>query len=364
MSAAPVSDVVDQHILVVEDEWSTAVDIANAFRCQGATIVGPVSSIDGALRLIEKERVLHGAVLDINLQGELAFSVADALAGRGIPFVFATCHGRSAIPAKYHDVPRCAKPFEFLDLVRVLALFRSASRGERKARCQALLRNVLLASLDPASLGRLQQDLEQVQLPLRSELEHANLPAGRYCYFLTSGIASVTITGRNRENLEIGMIGREGICGLSALGTDRPSSRSTMLVSGSGERISATQLRSLLDINPAMAHALRQFSQAFLDQISLNLLAAARSSVEERVARWLLMFSDRSDRDKICATHENVAALLGVRRAGVTAALQTLESKGCIGSGRGEIAIVDRQALINATGGCYKGPPERLVGQS
>lgn len=79
-----------RRILLVEDEYLIAVDLVRSFEATGAEVVGPVASVDDALDLLDDTEHLDGAVLDINLQGEMAYAVADALTARGVPFLFAS----------------------------------------------------------------------------------------------------------------------------------------------------------------------------------------------------------------------------------------------------------------------------------
>jgi CheY-like chemotaxis protein len=109
----------DRRILVVEDEYFVADDIARALAISGAVVVGPVPTRQEALRLLASERI-DAAVLDINLRGEMVYPVADALRERGVPFVFATGYDRAAIQAGYRDVPRWEKPFKLDELVEAL----------------------------------------------------------------------------------------------------------------------------------------------------------------------------------------------------------------------------------------------------
>ena len=83
--------------------------MVRAFEASGAEVVGPAASVDGALALLAATERLDGAVLDANLQGEMAFPVADALGERGVPFVFATGYDESSIPPRYAHVTRCEK---------------------------------------------------------------------------------------------------------------------------------------------------------------------------------------------------------------------------------------------------------------
>lgn len=113
---------VGRRVLVVEDDFFIADTLAKALRTAGAEVIGPVGSIDDALDLLEDTDQLDGALLDLNLHGEMAYPVADALRERAIPFTFATGYDEGAIPSRYSDVPFCEKPVGADVLVR--ALFR------------------------------------------------------------------------------------------------------------------------------------------------------------------------------------------------------------------------------------------------
>jgi CheY-like chemotaxis protein len=111
-----------RRVLVVEDEFFLADDMAHALRALGAEVSGPVPTSDQALALLAAEPI-DAAVLDMNLKGRMVFPVADALRERGIPFVFATGYDQSAVPAAYQDVPRWEKPFDPHKLSRALPSF-------------------------------------------------------------------------------------------------------------------------------------------------------------------------------------------------------------------------------------------------
>lgn len=101
-----------RRVLVVEDEYTLAEDVAAELERLGAMVVGPVPSVREALALLDGGPAPDAAILDINLGGELAYPVADALRRRGIPFIFATGYDASAIPPAYADVPRVEKPVD------------------------------------------------------------------------------------------------------------------------------------------------------------------------------------------------------------------------------------------------------------
>ncbi|MCC2976735.1 response regulator [Sphingomonas sp. PL-96] len=97
-------------ILVVEDEYLLADELALELADEGAVVLGPVSNISRALALLDEEARPDGAILDINLGGEPAFPLADALINRGVPLVFTTGYDARAIPERFAGIPRCEKP--------------------------------------------------------------------------------------------------------------------------------------------------------------------------------------------------------------------------------------------------------------
>jgi DNA-binding LytR/AlgR family response regulator len=99
-----------KRILLVEDEYLIVEDLLRAFTQAGAIVLGPAATLSEALRLVASSGALDGAVLDINLQGEMVFPLADALMTRGVSFVFSTGYDREAIPSRFEDIPRCEKP--------------------------------------------------------------------------------------------------------------------------------------------------------------------------------------------------------------------------------------------------------------
>lgn len=110
-------------LLVVEDEYIVASDLAFCLGGFGAQVVGPVGTVRHALEILVKQgERLDGAVLDLNLNGEPAYPVADALIARGIPFVFATGYDDLVIAPAYAAIPRCAKPVDKSRLAELLAV--------------------------------------------------------------------------------------------------------------------------------------------------------------------------------------------------------------------------------------------------
>lgn len=107
-----------RRVLVVGDDFFLAADVVRGLEADGAEVIGPVGDIDEALDLIDDAPHLDGAVLDLDVGGEMAFPVADAPIERGVPFVFATGYDRAVIPPRYGAVARCEKPVEVHKIVR------------------------------------------------------------------------------------------------------------------------------------------------------------------------------------------------------------------------------------------------------
>jgi CheY-like chemotaxis protein len=119
-----------RRVLVVEDELLIAHDLAQSIAGRGAEIIGPVGTVADALELIASSGRLDGAVLDLNLGGEMAFPVAEALDARQVPFVFATGYGPDMLPPRFAGFACCEKPVELGCLVRALLRAPDAARPD------------------------------------------------------------------------------------------------------------------------------------------------------------------------------------------------------------------------------------------
>jgi DNA-binding response OmpR family regulator len=104
------SEIAGCRILVVEDEMLIAMIIEDAVQDSGGEIVGPVATLEKALKLAEEEE-FDAAILDVTIRGGKVYPVAELLLARGIPFVFASGYGDWALPAELRDKPRLTKPF-------------------------------------------------------------------------------------------------------------------------------------------------------------------------------------------------------------------------------------------------------------
>jgi CRP-like cAMP-binding protein len=225
--------------------------------------------------------------------------------------------------------------------------------------------NKLLAMLSAQDLALLMPHLQSVKVALRHSIEVSN-KAIEHVYFPVSGIVSVVAKSKQGEQIEAGLIGREGMTGLSVvLGNHRSPHEVYVQMAGAAQRISADKLREAIMTSATLHSLLLRFTQTFMIQVTQTALANGYAKIEERLARWLLMARDRLDTDDLKLTHEFMALMLGVRRAGVTISLHELESKGLVRSSRGAIRIVDREGLEIVAGGAYgvaEAEYKRLIG--
>ena len=119
MSERVSEDLAGRRLLVVEDEYLIAADLAFALEQMGVEVVGPAASVAEALRLVgDQGDRLDGAVLDVNLRNERVYPVADALTALHVPFLFTTGYDAALVSAPYAHIARCEKPVDRRQLVR------------------------------------------------------------------------------------------------------------------------------------------------------------------------------------------------------------------------------------------------------
>lgn len=173
-------------------------------------------------------------------------------------------------------------------------------------------------------------------------------------HFVESGFLSVIASDGESGQVEIGLIGREGMCGVPvALGCPVMPFRVIAQSEGAAYRMSAGAFRKLGSDVPALNRLVLMYSQVFTTQIAETSRANARHTIESRLARWFLMAHDRSESDEIAITHEMLSQVLGIRRPGVTVSIHVLEGEGMIKARRGSIKVLDRAKLSAAANGSY-----------
>jgi CRP-like cAMP-binding protein len=185
-------------------------------------------------------------------------------------------------------------------------------------------------------------------------------------YFPQSGIVSVMATFGAKRDIEVGLVGREGMTGTALVQLDTQSPHTAVVqVAGHALRLPAIHLMAALERSKSLRALLTRYARSLAIQASYTAVANGRAQLEVRLARWLLMVHDRIDGNSLALTHDYMATMLGARRPGVTLALHILEGKGVIRSRRGEVVITDRRGLVAETIGAYGQPEEeyaRLTG--
>ena len=220
------------------------------------------------------------------------------------------------------------------------------------ARTQADFHNRMLSSLSSADFTLIAPHLEHVILPVGFTLVETGQPI-EFVYFLEAGIASV-VTDSTGTALEVGIYGREGLSGSSLLlGSDRTPHRHFMQLAGHGNRVNSERLFAAVASSTTLQGALLRFVHTFMLQVTTTAISNATFTIEERLARWLLMCDDRVDGHQFPITHQFLSMMLGVQRAGVTNALNALAGAQLISAQRQLIQIKNREGLINLAKGAY-----------
>jgi CRP-like cAMP-binding protein len=201
--------------------------------------------------------------------------------------------------------------------------------------------------------ARLSPHLSAEAFNLRRSIEEPNKPINTIC-FPESGVISMVALGRNGRSIEVGLIGLEGMSGLPVvLGADRSPQRSFVQVEGRGHCMSADHLRAAMETNPRLRLHLLLYAQRYFDQVANTAVSNGIDSLEQRLARWILMGLDRIDGMRLSLTHEFLAQMLAVRRPGVTSAIHELEGRGLIKADRGVLLVLDREGLEDYAGEAY-----------
>jgi CRP-like cAMP-binding protein len=213
--------------------------------------------------------------------------------------------------------------------------------------------NLLLARLAPPDRRRLLACGERVQLLAGSVLAEAGQPLAHALFPIDSSI-SVLVPMAHLPQLEVGLIGREGMFGLPLVfGSGTSTLRGVVQGAGSAWKVDATEFSRQLAASAALRAALNCYVHVCFAQLAQAVACKSFHRVEQRLARWLLMSADRANRAELLLTHEFLAQMLGVRRAGVTLAARALQERRLIRYARGHVALLDVRALEAAACSCY-----------
>jgi len=213
--------------------------------------------------------------------------------------------------------------------------------------------NRLLEALPRRDARRLLAQCEPVELR-RAQILAEPGERLRYVYFPTGGFVSMVMPIKAGESLEVGLAGDEGMIGASlVLGVNVSPLRALVQGQGPALRIDTTRFRRELEQSATLRRVIQRYLHVLLVQLAQTAACTRFHVVEARLARWLLMTRDRAHSDHFHVTHEFLAYMLGVRRVGVTKAATALQSRQLISYHRGDVNVLDREALEAASCLCY-----------
>ena len=230
---------------------------------------------------------------------------------------------------------------------------------------EPMTRNRLLQALPPGELDRLLPRCERISVH-KGEVLATVGQSLEFAYFPEGGLSSnLAVTGEGRR-VEVGCFGFEGMVSTATvLGSDRSPHEIMVQAEGPWLRIGAADLRRAIQSSPALHDLLLRYAHVLTMILSQTALSNAAFTIEERLARWILMAHDRLEGDELPLTHDFLALMLGTTRSSVTLAVQALEGYGAIRAKRMLITVRDRDILLDLAGSSY-GPAEaeyeRLIG--
>jgi len=213
--------------------------------------------------------------------------------------------------------------------------------------------NRLLAALPDSEWERWGTQIEPIELPLGRVLYESGATMA-HVVFPTTAIVSLLYVMENGASAELAVVGREGMVGVSIfMGGESTSSRAVVQSAGGGYRLRSQFLKDEFDRSGPVVHLLLRYTQALITQMTQTAACNRHHTVDQQLCRWLLLSLDRLSGSELRMTQELMSNMLGVRREGVTEAALKLQRLGVIRYSRGQIRVLDRDALERRTCECY-----------
>lgn len=215
-------------------------------------------------------------------------------------------------------------------------------------------RNTLLAALPQSARQRIFPLLHEIELSLGEEIYAAG-EEEYTVYFPIDCIVSLLYVTLDGHSAEISVVGSEGVVGIAVvLGGGSTPSHAVVQSAGRAYRLPAADLRREFDSDPALRMLILRYTQALITQMAQTAVCNRHHTIEQQLARWLLLSLDRLPTDELTMTQELIANMLGVRREGVTEAAGKLQKLGVISYVRGHITVLDRDKLESVSCECYR----------
>ncbi|HKQ25942.1 MAG TPA: Crp/Fnr family transcriptional regulator [Burkholderiales bacterium] len=234
-----------------------------------------------------------------------------------------------------------------------VVLLPAARRALRELAGEASIANHLLAALPAAEYQSLLPRLEPLTVKFGEVLEEQGVPV-RYIYFPIDCMISLLTTAEHDRALEVGLVGYEGVVGTSlVLGAEISSVRAVVQAGGTALRMKGTSFVEAFRQCLPLQRVLLRYAHEELVQARTTAACKLFHAVEARLARRLLMTSDRLRSLEFVLTQALVAKMLGVRRATVNEAAGLLQQRRLIDYCRGKVTILDRKGLEAASCRCY-----------
>ncbi|MGL5806749.1 MAG: Crp/Fnr family transcriptional regulator [Xenococcaceae cyanobacterium] len=214
--------------------------------------------------------------------------------------------------------------------------------------------NRILAALPEQEYQRLVPHIQEVAL-LQGEIIYPANEAIEHVYFPTGAAISIVSIMEDGSSTEICLVGKEGMVGLPVILGDSVSPHLVLVsMGGTAIKISAQAIAPEFARGEALQRFLLLYTKARLTKIGQLVACNGQHVIEERLARWLLSVSDCLDRQEFMITQEAIANLLGVRRSGIAVAASMFQRAGIVRYSRGQMTIVDREALEETACECYR----------
>ncbi len=218
----------------------------------------------------------------------------------------------------------------------------------------APIKNQLLAALPVGVYKKLLPKLERFELVYKKNIYAAG-DVIENVYFPESGIVSLLAVVGHNSMLEVGIIGDEGMIGIPLfLGISTSENRAVVQGSGVAMRMTAADFLKESERGGDLLRVLRSFTYSLMMQIGQSAACNRYHSIESRLARWLLMTSDRMRSDEFQITQEFLSYMLGVRREAVNKAASDLQERGLISYVRGRMSLLRRGELYGIACDCYR----------